>query len=361
MALTAVLALLGTICILGYLYVKMIYSYWSDRGVPHLKPVFPIGNLVGFGFSKGTGQVIRDIYMELRHHKTPIVGMYFFTQPAVIVTDVEFAKQMLVKDFDKFHDRGLYHNEREDPLSANLVNLEGHKWKSLRQKLTPTFTSGKLKFMHSTLLVVADRFKDHLAKQGGEVEIKELLAQFTTDIIGSVAFGLELNSISETETEFRKYGKEIFANTKFKAFKRLLAFAFPKLAFRMNIRLNSPELTDFFFKCIRETVAYREENKVSRNDFLQLLMQLRETGVTSDPEEKLSFPEMVAQAFVFFAGGFETSSSTMTFACYELAWHQEVQDRVREEIQEVLKRHNGVLTYEAAMELTYLDKVVSGM
>jgi cytochrome P450 family 6 len=69
---------------------------------------------------------------------------------------------------------------------------------------------------------------------------------------------------------------------------------------------------------------------------------------------------LAAQAFVFFLAGFETSSSTMTFCLYELSLHQDIQDRVRQEIDVVLQKHDGKLTYEGILEMEYLDKVVSG-
>jgi hypothetical protein len=66
------------------------------------------------------------------------------------------------------------------------------------------------------------------------------------------------------------------------------------------------------------------------------------------------------QAFVFFLGGFETSSKTMMLCLYELALHQDIQDRLREEIAHVQQKHYGKLTYEGIQEMEYLDKVVSG-
>jgi cytochrome P450 family 6 len=69
---------------------------------------------------------------------------------------------------------------------------------------------------------------------------------------------------------------------------------------------------------------------------------------------------LAAQAFVFFAAGFETSSTTMAFCLYELSLNQGIQDRVREEMDVVLRKHGGKVTYEAVQEMEYLDKVVSG-
>ena len=69
---------------------------------------------------------------------------------------------------------------------------------------------------------------------------------------------------------------------------------------------------------------------------------------------------IAAQAFVFYVAGFETTSATMTFCLYELALNPYIQERVQGEIDKVLERHGGNITYEAISEMEYLDKVVSG-
>jgi len=69
---------------------------------------------------------------------------------------------------------------------------------------------------------------------------------------------------------------------------------------------------------------------------------------------------IAAQAFVFFLAGFETSSTTMMFCLYELALNPDIQERLRNEIDTVLDRHDGNITYESIVEMEYLDKVVNG-
>lgn len=70
--------------------------------------------------------------------------------------------------------------------------------------------------------------------------------------------------------------------------------------------------------------------------------------------------EICAQSLLFFLAGFETSSTTMTFALYELAIHQDIQDKVRKEIEEVLAKYEGRVTYDSLSELKYLTQVIDG-
>lgn len=58
--------------------------------------------------------------------------------------------------------------------------------------------------------------------------------------------------------------------------------------------------------------------------------------------------------------GFETSSTTMTMALYELAYRHDIQKKLRDEIEEVCKRNDGNITYDSIKEMTYLDQVVNG-
>lgn len=55
---------------------------------------------------------------------------------------------------------------------------------------------------------------------------------------------------------------------------------------------------------------------------------------------------LVAQAAVFFTGGFETSSIVLSFTMYELAVAPDIQTKLRTEIQDALEATDGKITYE---------------
>lgn len=88
--------------------------------------------------------------------------MFQLSTPTLMVLEPETIKQFLVKDFQYFTDRGFPYDDEREPLTANLVNLEGAKWRLLRQKLTPTFSSGKIKNMMPLLQECSDQLLKYL-------------------------------------------------------------------------------------------------------------------------------------------------------------------------------------------------------
>ncbi len=68
-----------------------------------------------------------------------------------MVTDLEVARNILIKDFDYFADRRSFPMDEStyaNKIVANMLTaIKGEKWKKVRNMLSPAFTSGKLKAM----------------------------------------------------------------------------------------------------------------------------------------------------------------------------------------------------------------------
>jgi cytochrome P450 family 6 len=353
------LIVIFSVYIAGYYYVRRKYSYFADRNVPFIDPKFPLGNFSGAGTKENFSTMFSRMYHEKIVENVKFFGLFIFFTPILVITDLELVKAVLVKDFQFFHDRGMYVNEKDDPLSAHIFNLGGDRWKNLRNKLTPTFTSGKMKMMFPIIVAVAEEFEKTLRASmvvDNELDMKDLLARFTTDVIGTCAFGLDCNSLKDPNTEFRKYGKKI-VEPQVSFFKQIFTGSFQGLSKKLGLSITEKEVETFFMNTVRDTIAHREANNVQRNDFMSLLIQLKNHV---DPSSRLTIEEIAAQSFVFFFAGFETSSTAMSLALYELAQNQKAQNKARECAQKVLERHDGKLTYEAMNEMGYIEQCIKG-
>lgn len=81
---------------------------------------------------------------------------------------------------------------------------------------------------------------------------------------------------------------------------------------------------------------------------------------TEEDAELLDDDTIVANAVLFMVGGYDTVQSVLLFCAYSLALNQDVQDKLRAEIDSVLDENNGQFSYDTLNKMTYLDMVICG-
>lgn len=350
------LALLGLILFLGLRY---IYSYWERNDLPHIKPEIPYGNLRSVAERRECfGVAISELY---RKSKEQLLGIYLFFQPAILVRDARFAKQILTADFASFHDRGVFLDEKNDPFSTNLFALPGKKWRNLRNKLTPTFTSGKLRNMLPTILDEGRKFQGYLTEavgdKGATIEMRDVASRYVVDIIASVFFGFEANSMSDPDNPFRAIGREAVSDSFTNNIRSAAVFVCPGLLKLIQIPSTPPKISGFMIDLVKQQMDYREKNNVTRKDFFQLLVDLRKEDLQKG-ESVLSIEECAAQVFLFYIAGSETTSITITTTLHELSHSPKVMEQLVAEIDETLTKSNGEINYDIVKGMRYLDACV---
>lgn len=337
----------------GWLLYRRIFYYWRDLGVPQFPLTFPHGNAKGLGKDFHLSQFLVTYYQKTKEIGAKFSGIYTYSRPLLLIADLDLAKNILVKDFNIFPNRGTYYNEKDDPVSAHLFSIENDSWRNLRHKLSPTFTSGKLKTMFGTVSEVSDKLIRVVEKQAvatGQLEVKDTLARFTTDVIGSTAFGIECNSLEDKDSKFYEMGTKLFKNPD-PMFHRLMKTSFKDLARKLHIKALPTDVSEFYMGITKETVNYREKNfHENRHDFMNLLVQMKKAN-------EVTLEQIAAQSLIFFLAGYETSSSTMTNCMYEFAVNVDVQEKARQSLKAVLAKH-GSFTYDAVADMDYLEQCV---
>lgn len=344
-----------------YAFFKLKTTYWEIRGVKQINT----GSFLALIRRLKTvhhSDLWQEVYDEFKG-KVKLAGTYIYTRPIAVILDLDLVKTVLIKDFSLFSDR-MENSNPNDILSQHLFSADTKIWKGLRTKLTPTFTSGKMKFMFPTLVEVSKKYLtalDEELKRNPEsaIEMYDWNARFTTDVIGTCVFGIECNSLKDPRVEFRQVGFKIFSGNQTNVKWRLFRQSYIKYLRFFGARRFPQKLEDFFLRIVNDTVLERERCNIHRNDFIDILIELKNRKDEMG-KPMLSINLLAAQLFVFFAAGFETSSSNMSYGLYELAKNPDKQDKLREEIKEVLKKHNNEITYEAMKEMSYLDQVISG-
>ncbi|KMQ82080.1 cytochrome p450 9e2, partial [Lasius niger] len=187
------------------------------------------------------------------------------------------------------------------------------------------------------------------------MEIKEVFTRYTNDVIATCAFGITVDSMRNPKNEFYVYGREATTFDSISFVKIYIFRSLPWLAQILKLRLIRRKIENFFQDLVKTTIKTRDKNGIVRPDMLQLMMESR----GKEGKAELSIEDMISQAFIFFFGGFDSTSTLMCFAAHELAVNQEIHKKLQNEVDQVLEASNGQAPYEMVNNMEYLDAVIS--
>ncbi|XP_026676267.1 cytochrome P450 6a2 [Diaphorina citri] len=361
------IALILIVLFLLYKYYTKDYSHWKTLDISYLEPSFPLGNAYpNLVQGRPRHEFTQDLYKEFKSRKQPYGGYYVLNIPELIIVDPALLKNILISDFNTFPDRGFHNFELEkEPIVRHLFNLEGHYWKGLRQKLTPTFSSGKLKFMFETMKACSEDLTVYLERNLREtysVDVKILCECYTLDVIGknkdrNTQLSHTIALILIVLFLLYKYYTKDYSHWKTLDISYLepsfpFGNAYPNLVQGRPRHQFTQDLYKEFKSRKQPYGGYYVLN--IPNEYLHLCFCVVSfTAITLDC--------IVAQVFLFFIAGFHTSAYAMSRCLEELANNTNIQDKLRAEIREVTQNSGGEVTYANIKEMPYLDKVVKGL
>uniref|UniRef100_A0A336LRM3 CSON012862 protein n=1 Tax=Culicoides sonorensis TaxID=179676 RepID=A0A336LRM3_CULSO len=304
-------------------------EFFEKQGVKYKKPHLLVGNLwPTISRQKNFFEHYKSLYDEFKD--VGFFGTFEFTRPILIIRDPDIVKQICIKDFDSFVNHRIIIDLDVDPIfGRNLFVMKDNKWRLMRNMMSPAFTGTKMRFLFSTIRDSMKNTTDYLIeeteKNNGiyEFEARDFFTRCGTDIIASTAFGVEV----------------------------ILCCTWPNFAKFFKLKLLDNHYIDFFKSCLLGVMRSREENKSSRSDFVQILMEAKAKGkieleegelneyIVGNDQSKFEWTEddFVAQSLVFFLAGFETVTTLFNFLSYELAINPDIQEKLLVEIDDVRK------------------------
>ncbi|KAI4501172.1 hypothetical protein M0802_003545 [Mischocyttarus mexicanus] len=343
-----------------YYYVIYNYSYFKRIGLPYLEPWPILGNLGPAIFGRKT---LADISINAYNVnlEAKYIGLFDMINPILMIRDPELIKAISLKHFDHFPNHRGFVDEGVDILfKNNLFALKDDRWKEDRAMLSPMFTSSKLKGMFKLMNDCGVDFTDYLSKMPKEektLEMKEVLTRYTNDVIATCAFGISINSMKDRNNDFYVNGRKATNFEGYKSFLFVLIQTFPFIASKLKARLIPDNIYNFFLNVIKDVIDTREKNNIVRADMIQLMIEAR--NKKAEQGEEFTLIDIVSRAFGFFFAGFDSVATGMCFTCHEIGINPDIQKRLQREIDDVLEKTNGDLTYDSINNMQYLDAVIN--
>jgi cytochrome P450 family 6 len=251
------------------------HDRWRIANVPHDRPMPLFGNAFRILTGIESPQEFFDrAYKRFAGEK--VCGMYQMTTPLLLARDPELISRITVRDFGHFNSRGMNTSPENNVLAGSLFFLKGDRWKTMRQKLSPGFTTNRLKDAQDRIVECVDRLTMTIDQQmsvsdGEGIEFKKLTANFSTNVIATCAFGLKLDQTSE----FIKYGNKMFQSRIRQIVVQMLIMLCPRLVQFFGLKQFPEDSINFYRAVFTDLIRYRHENNVVGNDVAQTLMQAR--------------------------------------------------------------------------------------
>lgn len=106
------------------------------------------------------------------------------------------------------------------------------------------------------------------------LDMKDIFGKLATDMIGNVAFGIEINSLKNSNSEFRKKGKTVF-DVKNRGYEMLALFFYPEIARLAGISFFGKEASVFLREVFWSAINHRIESGQTRGDLIDILIDFR--------------------------------------------------------------------------------------
>lgn len=177
--------LAGFLILLFYRYCVAPFTFFRRLGIRGPTPLPLLGN---------SGRILLDQNIAPKLHREwcsmygRVFGMYFFRQPFLMMADPEMIRDVLVKEFPKFHDRKNSLKFRK-PYDKMMAIVGGKKWKDIRSTLSPTFSAAKMKQMMALMNEAVGTLMqkgDKISRTGEIVDIYRSRTFFHTTVLAEL-------------------------------------------------------------------------------------------------------------------------------------------------------------------------------
>lgn len=294
------------------------------REIPGPRGHWPGGNLAQIDFD-----LLHEYLRENADLYGPVFRLALGRRPVVVLSASETV-QAVLKDRPHGYRRVSNLETVFTELGIRGVFIgEGDAWKLQRQLMNPAFRSGQLEYYFPIVREACERLERRLAgiaARGESADMQRVLQDFTVDITTRLAFGMDIHSQENPDSELQ----------------RTLSHVFPMISRRTKapfaywryFKLPRDRRLDRGMKYLRELAGRfiaDAEQRLSRVDspenILQAMIQAR-----NDDDQGFSQEELFGNVITLLLAGEETTANTLAWTLHYLAAHPHAARCVRTEI-----------------------------
>ncbi|WP_460220042.1 cytochrome P450 [Psychroserpens sp. MEBiC05023] len=246
--------------------------------------------------------------------------------------DAAFAEYVLQKNQKNYVKSKIQTEDLAKYVGKGLLTSKGEHWKKQRKLIQPAFHKKQL----ANLL---DVIQNAIVSEYNRIVPNTIIDIFP--ILNDLAFQTVVKSLfssaaNQDDINRLQYITEAAQQMMVKELRQ----PYLRWWFKANGEIEkSISLTREARMILRRIVNNRRASKIKENDLLDMLLDTRYDDGSAMTEEQL-----IDEILILFTAGHETTSNALTFTSQLLALHPEWQDKIYNEISEIKKETNDLMS-----------------
>uniref|UniRef100_A0A8C2CZX1 Cytochrome P450 2M1 n=1 Tax=Cyprinus carpio TaxID=7962 RepID=A0A8C2CZX1_CYPCA len=326
-----------------------------ERLPPGPAPNPLLGNLFQFNIKEAY-----KYYLELSNRYGSVVTIWLANTPVVIISGYQALKDTMIGLGEEFSGRAVYPLLMKSTYGYGVLSTSGHRWKEMRRFTVMTlknFGMGR-RSIEERVREEAENLVEMFKKcEGSAFSPADMLFNAVNNVICSIVFG---HRFEIEDPQFKSLLRTV--NTYFTVLSSPLGQiynVFPRLVSLF------PGKHHQLFKDLEEAREYFKGEAQARmnildsscpQDFIEAFV-LKMKEERDNPDTEYNFDNLVSVVWNMFSAGTETTSSTIRYALLLMMKHQDIQERVQQEIDEVVGQDRWP-SVEDRKNLPYTDAVI---
>eukprot|EP00339_Tiarina_fusa_P022523 CAMPEP_0117033816 /NCGR_PEP_ID=MMETSP0472-20121206/24133_1 /TAXON_ID=693140 ORGANISM="Tiarina fusus, Strain LIS" /NCGR_SAMPLE_ID=MMETSP0472 /ASSEMBLY_ACC=CAM_ASM_000603 /LENGTH=359 /DNA_ID=CAMNT_0004742837 /DNA_START=207 /DNA_END=1283 /DNA_ORIENTATION=+ len=267
----------------------------------------------------------------------PVYHMNVFGSQWVVISDYGLFQEV-VRNRDLFPNDAKVQEAAALCMGRSMFASEGKLWDEKHNIILPFMNQ---KMLETTAIVTQNKAVQLLEaielekSPEGKVEVISLMKRLTLDVIGEMAFGVDFEAMTPKQRKFDGMSFSELAEMQLNAI-RSRCTSIPKYLWNAPLPIFKKEQKAAFilrkmFDGLLEQAKEKLDKGEDSNNLPSLIIKARE----ADPNVANNiYPreDILGESFSVFAAGHDTTQFTSVHLIKLLAIHQDIQDKLRDEI-----------------------------
>lgn len=322
-----------------------------DLPGPHGWPL--VGSLPGFDASRA-----HRIFEGWAREHGPIYRVDLAGRRLVVVSDPEAAARALRDRPETFSRSHVLRPLFEELGFVGVFAAEGEEWRRQRPLVMKALDPGHMKRFFPVMVTAARRLHDRwqaAAARGAPLEVRLDLTRYTTDVICSLAFGVDVGTLARDDPDpVQRHLDRIFAGLH-----RRLFSVYPWWRiYRTRADRELEASVRAAASAVHGYIAAARARMQADPALLEAPGNLLEALLAAARDERISEAEVAGNVMTLLLAGEDTTAGTLAWALHLLAANPDVQAAARAEVEAALGGAVALEDFDAARGLPLLEAVL---